>query len=343
MRRVLLVALTLLFLIATVVAVISWRDKGRGRFSSSTAHGPASLKALTAGSGRETPARPDVSLQIDREHELTVYQGTPLVFTARLANHRAMNAAAQNLANQIHAEMLRAGVASGKIPKEKADLLLSSLQQANQIESVQLGDEGIGWDTFVRFAQVLPDGKQQLLGWALRAMKRPEATRLTLDADTKAQLDYALDPSAAAGVPAGEYHIVALVEVPADAKVARDRWRGRVESEPVLLRVAERPAQLEKSQEEKSNLDLAYFDNATGDWGLALEHAQKAIAANPHSLPATILVGQAKENQGDLKGALAAYQTAEREFYTQYPKSYEAPLYLIDKTNNLRQKLKGQP
>jgi tetratricopeptide (TPR) repeat protein len=343
MRRILLVAFTLLFAIVAVVAVISWRGRGRERLLRLVAQAPGPQTPLPARAGPETPPQPDISLQIDRKSELTVYQATPLIITVRIANHRAINAAVQTRTNQIHAEALRAAVASGKILKEKADPLLASFQQPEQIESIQLGDGATAWDTFVRFAQLLPDGKQQPLGWALRAMNRPEATRLTLDADTVAQLDYALDSSAAAVVAPGEYQIVALVEVPAEGKIPSDRWQGRVESEPVRLRIAERATHWQNSEQEKLNLDLAYYDYATGDWRSALEHAQKAIAANPHSVHAAIVVGQAKEKQGDLKGALAAYQMAESKFYAQYPKSEEPPLYLIYKTTSLMQKLGGQP
>jgi len=44
-----------------------------------------------------------------------------------------------------------------------------------------------------------------------------------------------------------------------------------------------------------------------------------------------------------LQGALAAYQSAEREFYRQHPKPDEPPLYLIRKTESLIEKLEAKP
>ena len=98
-------------------------------------------------------------------------------------------------------------------------------------------------------------------------------------------------------------------------------------------------ARLTRGDEEKLNLDLARYFSTTGDFGKTLEHARKALAANPKSIPAHILVGEIKERQGDPEGALAAYQKATTEFYKQYPDSYELPQYLIHKTSDLMERL----
>jgi tetratricopeptide (TPR) repeat protein len=287
----------------------------------------------------ELPPWPDISLQIDREHELTVYQGTPLLFSVRLANHRAMNAAQGNHARQACAEGLKAAVARGAIPKERADALLANLQRTEPIRAVQLGDDTAAWDTFVRFAQLTPDGKPQPLGWPLKALGPAQSKTLRLDGETTAQLDWALDPTTALAITPGEYQIVAVLEVPAEAKLAAERWRGRTQSDPVKLSVKEKPAQFTKADEENFNLSLARYYDATGDARGALQYAEKALAANPKSIPASILVGEVREGLGDLKGALEGYKNAQHEFYQQYPNSYEAPLYLIDRTISVTEKL----
>ena len=287
----------------------------------------------------ELPPWPDISLQIDRAHEITVYQGTPLLISVRLANQRAMNAAGENQARQARAEGLKAAVARGAIPKEKAEAVLAYLSQRVPVRAVQLGDDTAGWDTFVRFAQLTPDGKQQSLGWPLKALGPAASKTLRLDGETTAQLDFALDPTTAAAITPGEYQIVAVLEVPAEAKLAAERWRGRTESDPVKLSVKEKPAQFTKADEENFNLSLARYNDATGDSRGALQYAEKALAVNPKSIPASILVGEVREGMGDLKGALEGYKNAEHEFYQQYPNSYEAPLYLIDKTISVTEKL----
>lgn len=66
------------------------------------------------------------------------------------------------------------------------------------------------------------------------------------------------------------------------------------------------------------------------------------LTLNPSSIRAHILVGEARESQGDLKDALAAFETATAEFYRQNPDSYEAPVYLIRKTSSLMERLRSR-
>jgi len=68
----------------------------------------------------------------------------------------------------------------------------------------------------------------------------------------------------------------------------------------------------------------------------ALEAAQRALAANPHSIFAYILVGDLLEVQGDLVRALAAYEAAQFEFRRQHPDGPAPPLRLIQKSAKLR-------
>jgi len=68
----------------------------------------------------------------------------------------------------------------------------------------------------------------------------------------------------------------------------------------------------------------------------ALQAAEKALEANPHSIFAHILVGELHEARGDLQGALAAFDSASIEFFRQYPNLHTLPAYLLQKTVKLR-------
>jgi tetratricopeptide (TPR) repeat protein len=298
---------------------------------------PAVAPSLTK---KDLPSLPNVSLQVNGEDELLIHQGTPLIFSVRLANQQAMNAAAYNEANQTLIEEIRADVSSGKISKEEAEAEIAQLSKKAEIKVVQLGSDHIGWEQFVRFGLRLPDGREQPLSWPLRLVAPPQAKSVTLDAENTYQLDYGLEPAAAAKVLVGEYRVVVVLEVAAEAKLPADRWRGRVESDPVAFKVMEKPARLSPVDEEKMHLDFARYFSTTGELPRSLEHAQKVLAINPQSIPAHILAGDVKEGQGDLRGALEAYQSAVREYYRQHPKPYEAPRYLIYKTTSLMEKLK---
>jgi len=52
-----------------------------------------------------------------------------------------------------------------------------------------------------------------------------------------------------------------------------------------------------------------------------------------------MIVGEAKEAQGDLSGARDAFGAALRLFNEQYPNSYERPQYLVHKLGMLQERL----
>jgi hypothetical protein len=117
---------------------------------------------------------------------------------------------------------------------------------------------------------------------ALGGRRPAESKTLSLDAATTAQVDFVPNPPTAVGITPGEYQIVAVLEVPAETKLAADRWRGRAESGPIKPRVEERPARLTKANDENFNLSLARYYDATGDSRRALQYAEKASAVNPN-------------------------------------------------------------
>ncbi len=109
------------------------------------------------------------------------------------------------------------------------------------------------------------------------------------------------------------------------------------------LSIREKPSRLAGADEDKPDLDFATYYHTVSNVSEALGYAQKALVSNPNSIPAYILVGDIKEAQGDLRGALTAYRKAKHEFCQQYPNSSEPPLYLIYKTSSLMNKLEGKP
>jgi len=326
MRKILIAAVVGLLI---AVALFWWRERASGGDNKRQTRLPENRVEP------ESPPQPGVSLQIDAEHEVKTYAGTPLIFSVRFANTEAMNAAAENSANAYAIQVIRAAAAAGKIPQERADAKISVLNQQRQVRPLRLGDAVLSWEKFVHFAQRLPDGKVQPLAWPLKIASLPQTPTLTLDATATAQLDYLLDPAAAAQINPGEYEIVAAVDVPPGPNVAGDHWSGRVEAEPVKLSVAPRTSRLAPQEEENNDLQVAQYYQAAQDWARALEAAQRALAANPRSIPAQILVAEIEEAQGDRPTALQAYQAALAEFDRQYPDSYEAPRYLIRKIRDL--------
>ena len=79
------------------------------------------------------------------------------------------------------------------------------------------------------------------------------------------------------------------------------------------------------------------------DLGLALLAAEETLQANPKSIFAHILVGELKEAQGDLQGALESYRAAEDEFHDQHSHFCKPPAYLSCKSAAMLKKLNTKP
>lgn len=342
MPRTFWLLIGLILLVGALAVALAVRNHWRGWHLASS--DVSSAPSPRANAKSQLPPVPDVALQISDNDgdELTVYQGTPLVFSITLGNQRAMSAVLQNRANDHYRTSLEAKVASGKISRQQADHVLATLRQ-REIPVIRLGQENAAWPQFLHFVLRQSDGKEEPLAWPLQLAKPPSTNSVTLDEKTTPQLAYLLEPLAAAQLPAGNFEVVAVLEVKDDGALPSGAWRGRVESEPVKLTILPRPAHLAPAEEETLNLQFAYYYQAASDLAHALQSAQEALGAVPNSIPAQILVAQVKEAQGDLQGALESYQTAETQFYIQHPDSYEPPAYLIRKSMELRKNLKSNP
>lgn len=248
----------------------------------------------------------------------------------------------QNRADELYRDSIEAKVMRGEVSRQQADHLLASLHK-RELSVIRLGNDGTSWQQFVSFVLRHSDGKEEPLPWPLRIAKAPATNSVSLDDKTIPQLLYFLDPAAAAQVTPGTYEIAAVIEVKEEGSLPSDAWRGRAESEPVKLSVVTKPARLAPAEEETMNLQFARYYQATSDLEKALQAVQNALKANPDSIFAHILLGEVKEAQGDFQGALEAYDGARDEFYSQYPNSYEPPSYLINKSEELTDKLKTQP
>jgi lipopolysaccharide biosynthesis regulator YciM len=115
------------------------------------------------------------------------------------------------------------------------------------------------------------------------------------------------------------------------------------EPDPVKLTVDTNPAAFAQREKETMNSQFASFFTSANDLGRALLAAEETLKANPNSIFAHILVGELKEAQGDLHGALDSYLAAECEFHRQYEPSCEPPAYLLCKSAQLRKKLNIHP
>ena len=193
----------------------------------------------------------------------------------------------------------------------------------------------------MKFAEKLPDGTNRLLSWQTKMIKPPEASQVTLDAQTEADLTLVIEPAVVGQIPPGEYQIVAALDVPASSAHAPGIWTGQSESAPVKLTIQEKPPHLPAAEEEKESLQFADYSLALGDFAGAAKRAQAVLAVNPGSISADIALAEAKRAQGDLGGALESFKIALSECYRQHPKSSEPPTLLLSRISDLEEALQA--
>ena len=300
-------------------------------------HAPVSL---ASGDEQDLPPLPNLWLHINSAQGLEVFQGTPLIFTVRVANQRAANEASTNRAHATYLALIQEKLAKGEISPADAQPMLELARQKREVKAVSLGTNEQGWEKFLHFEIARAGSPPTPLTWPLTPLTAPEAKSLTLDASSRAKVDYALEPQAAAQVPAGDFEITAVLEVPAGAALPQDLWRGRVASLPVRLKILPVPAQPSPAEQASMNMQRAEFFSTTKDWSNALASAKTALAASPDLIRAEMIVGKAQEAQGDLSGARDTFLNAYRLFHQQHPNSYEAPQYLIDQLGTLDARLR---
>jgi hypothetical protein len=330
-----------LFLLVVLVAIALFLYFSYFRDASA----PASSQSPAGQSAREAAEAlpiPDVALEIATERELSSYRGTPLIFTVRLANQRAANIETENRVRLDSIPLIQEKASKGELSAEKAKRMLERANQRRPIPTVKLGSEQQSWENFIHFEYRKGSGSLMRADWDLKAIAAPESKSAKLDAQATVEVTYALNPEAASRLDEGDLEIIAVLEVPSGGELPRENWRGRVASDPVKVKVLPLPANPTPQERASQNLQAADYYAVLKDWPNTLASAEKSIAADPNLIRAHMRIGDAKEAQGDLRGARQAFGTAKRLFDAQYPKTYDDPLFLIQKIADLEARLRNR-
>jgi tetratricopeptide (TPR) repeat protein len=317
----------ILIVLAAIVAVTwllvpSWRP----RLFRPTASPSAPSMAGAKPTRQPPPLLPDIGLWVNSFERVEVRQGTPLVFSVRLANHQAMNAALANATRQPYLASIDERVQRGELTEEAAAAMRAGVGPEAAVRSIEVGSANRNWASFVRFE--LSDSNTQALDWSLRLIPPPESA-LALDARTTAEVTFVLSPEAAAQVTPGEYRVSAVIEVPGDSGPA-DAWHGLARSTPVTITVLPASAGQDATAETQAARLRAQYFARVGDWKQSLTDAERAVSLDPSSIDAHILVGEARKASGDPDGALAAFREAQRQYEAQYGGPPDEPSYIAD-------------
>jgi tetratricopeptide (TPR) repeat protein len=315
-----------LIVLAAIVAV-AWLTipSRRQRSSQSTSATPAPV-AGGRSARQPPPLLPDIGLWVNSSERVEVRQGTPLVFSVRLANHQAMNAALANATRQPYLASIDEREQRGELTAEAAAAMRAGVGLEAAVRPIEIGGANRNWTSFVRFERFDPGARA--LDWSLRAIPPPESS-LALDARTTAEVTFVLSPEAAAQVTPGEYRVVAVIEVPADSGPP-DAWHGLARSTPVTITVLPASAGRDATAESQAARLRARYFAKVGDWKQSLADAERAVSLVPSSVDAHILVGEARKALGDPEGALAAFREAQRQYEAQYGGPPDEPSYIAD-------------
>jgi len=334
-RKLWIIAAVVLVLLLAILFV-RFRKRAVG-----TATGLAQPVPATPTRQHIDPA-PEISLQINHIDELALYRGTPMVLDVRVVNHQALIADAQEISDRVYMQQLQAAANRGEIPKERVEATITRMDLAPEVGAISLGEDTSPWDSFLKLSQLLPDGTLHSLNWTTKLVRPAQAKRITLTAQTEAELTFVVEPSSAEQIPPGEYPLVAALNVPANRDATPGTWTGQANSDPVKVNILDKPARLTPGDEEKLDLYFAAYFYEIGDFVEAAKRAQSALVVNPNSIAAAIAIGEARKARGDLKGALEAFQKATSEYYRQRPKSYEPPTLLISRIADIEAAMVGE-
>jgi tetratricopeptide (TPR) repeat protein len=321
-----------LIVLAAIVAVAwlvvsSWRQRLPRSIG-----GPSAPSVAAAKPTRQPPPLlPDIGLWVNSSDRAEVRQRTPLVFSVRLANHQAMNAALANATRQKYLASIDERVQRGDLSGEDAATMRAAVQPEAAVRPMAVGTANRTWASFVRFE--LFDTNPRALDWALRPIPPSEST-LVLDARTTAEVAFVLSPEAADGIAPGEYRVAAVIDVPAEAGAA-DAWHGLVRSKPVTVTVVPAPAGQDAAAEAHAARLRARYFAKIGDWKQSLADAERAASLEPTSIDAHVLVGEALKATGDPDGALAAFREARRQYEAQHGGPPDEPSYIADQISLL--------
>jgi len=252
-----------------------------------------------------------LTLQVNREREVSVLTGTPLVFTVFLSGAKAD-------------PPLRIGGSSnpwyGYLKLESADtdkqmpfkwILLGKPRALPRFSS---SGDPLGLELYT--------GEEAIL----------DETRNLYTAEL------GVAPEETVKIPEGRYTIRAVLEVP---KESQGKWSGRAESKPVVVSVKERikKTTLADDQEWNQLVESINFYLRAERFENAYQLALRAIEQKPDNVDAHILLGDSLNGLRRDEEALKSYRKALFIIATK-GKQYEPPTYLMLRKYEVEQRLR---
>jgi hypothetical protein len=275
------------------------------------------LRAVMMDEDEPRPIEPSLSLQVNEEHEATVFVGTQVWFQLDAANTNAMNDVAGTRVLAVKIEHLKQEAAQGTANSAALQRALADYQKRTASTTITLGDASHRWTDAVQFLLRDPAGSEKPLPLALKQIGY-QSNIAQLDTIKTVQAAFGI---ASADMEPGTYSIVACLG-------ATGSWQGRACSQAVKLTVEPRPGKLAADQQLALDRQKAHYGLEAGDYDAIESYGRELVKANPKSGPGHLYMGEAALGKNNTDLALREFVTARALYKRQNPDAVEQPVYL---------------
>ena len=242
----------------------------------------------------------DVGLLINGMGDVISYAGWPLLFEVSFANQGALNDALYN--QEIEAELAELDelVASGDITEAEADQVRETLV-LREIESVVFGADDLPWTELISF-----ESSSGELPWPIDILAEEIPSTITLGAVGGAVAWYGLDAETSAEVVPGIYQVSVVVSTAGIDPVPEGMWTGTSSSSPIRVEIRVEPELTDELFVQKW-IEFGRYELYKGAFEVAETYLLDAVALEPTSIEAWILLGETQYSLGKLEEALESF------------------------------------
>jgi len=239
----------------------------------------------------------DVGLGVNLGIYAEVVQGTPLLLAVTLCHLEAQEA--ERL--RVRTQAVEKGLLAGK--KELMDALRSEWQErleslpADPVKLRAAGEGVKGWVTL----ETQSNGKWSEAPWNLEPLGTVPTAEIELGAQC-VQWEFALSPESARSIEPGDLTLRARLTAQTEPKSVRE-----LVSRAARVKIVTSSSASPETRSKSTHLTGLYY-LGRGDFTAAERSAREVLSANPKRAKSWVLLGRAKEGQGDKEAALEAYQ-----------------------------------
>lgn len=242
----------------------------------------------------------DVGLLINGTGEVISYGGWPLLFEVSFANQGALNDALYNQQVEVELAELDALVASGEITEAESEQVRETLV-LREIEPVVLGASGLSWTALVSFESSVGP-----LSWPIELLAEDVPSSLILDEVGAVVAWYGLDAESSEQLVPGIYEIAVVVSTTGIVAMPEGMWTGTSSSSPVQVEIRAEPEMTDELLVRKW-IVFGRYELYKGEFEAAEAFSLDAVALDPTSIEAWVLLGETQYALGKLEEALESF------------------------------------